>query len=615
LKIERFFNPSKIEINRFYLDVGIVTIMDDAVETNGKGYTWMWRKCCLDKVKEAFAMKDCKGSEVMATDYNWCFTRDTGNLTITGKKKSMIRLGGLVHSQFYAMDKLQFDATKHFPWDDDDDTLAMMAVDSTYHEALRSVVGAKGVKMDDCRISYNHCGRRFMLGVRTNDDRSWGAREEHRMSLALLMEVNSELQSRGNPEVRRRETRTQFYVHPTSVVNLFIESVTLHLARAYQDVLGMAPEGKLGTDRQKLAILLCLLVKNSYGGALLERYPFIWEKKVKSNGNGEELGLGLKDVIKKYGFGWLSPDIIDWKSNNFVAGVAERFPFPVRRLESRYRAKKLERKVMVDILQEMDYVTGRIKQLDGDEESQYFLLMWLAMRIIKQYHIDVWVGLYDSPYEFVGKEKEQEKQRQEADEDEPEGRPRKKQCTGKKKAKAVSKSFIDPPGLTYGSVRSELGEEPYPCKRGRDYVTRDEYFDLLFLSDFEKLKGGWKKLPHLRALKCVKEKIRRRQYRKVLAWMRVFFKHFCLCVPAANKDRWLAACGISKFKSTWVGFNEEDERMDYPHMEDGYDGSYGSSWHREVAIHEHYLWNIGCEDATNDEGLARGRDYVLLIRA
>lgn len=106
--------------------------MNDEFEADGVGYTWLWRNCCLNKVKESFQMNDCAGSKIMATPYNWGFTRDTGCLTIVGKKKSVIRRGGLVFSQFYMMNKLQFDATKHFPWDDDDDTMAAMAVDSVY---------------------------------------------------------------------------------------------------------------------------------------------------------------------------------------------------------------------------------------------------------------------------------------------------------------------------------------------------------------------------------------------------------------------------------------------------------------------------------------------------
>src|SRR5437667_7258915 len=66
------------------------------------GHTWMWRSCCLDKVVEAFQMKEYKGSKIVVTKYNWCMTRDIGNITIAGRKRSMIRKGGLMYSQFYA---------------------------------------------------------------------------------------------------------------------------------------------------------------------------------------------------------------------------------------------------------------------------------------------------------------------------------------------------------------------------------------------------------------------------------------------------------------------------------------------------------------------------------
>jgi hypothetical protein len=79
----------------------------------------------------------------------------------------------------------------------------------------------------------------------------------------------------------------------------------------------MASEGMLGIDRQKLAILLCLLIKNSYGHGLIEKHSLIMEKKVKYGDEREEYRLGLKDIINEYGFGWLSPTIFNWQSNNF----------------------------------------------------------------------------------------------------------------------------------------------------------------------------------------------------------------------------------------------------------------------------------------------------------
>jgi len=109
----------------------------------------------------------------------------------------------------------------------------MMALDKVYREALRATMGGKATDMKACRRSFNHCGRRYMLGSRMNHDRSWGAREEHRMSLALLRAINSELRCRGDPELRPKETRFQFYVHRTRTINEFSEAVTLPIASWY----------------------------------------------------------------------------------------------------------------------------------------------------------------------------------------------------------------------------------------------------------------------------------------------------------------------------------------------------------------------------------------------
>jgi hypothetical protein len=281
---------------------------------------------------------------------------------------------------------------------------------------------------------------------------------------------------------------------------------------------------------------------------------------------------------------------------------------------------------MMKLLQEIDQVTGRIRLLGDnteDEWSRRVLIWWIAMRIIKQYHNDVWVGLYESPYEFVEKDNERERQEREdlpdedesldSDEEEEERRPVKRRRLSKKKPRAVYKSFNDPPGLTYASVQKELGEEPHSCKGGKYYHNIKDIFQLLFLSQFERdngLKGGWKKQSYLHGLKSARDRLESKDYQQVVGRMRRLFSKYCLCIPSMSRDRWLANSAHSKFKSTWIGFDEYGERMDYPHMEDGYGGVYGSTWHKEISIHEDFFWNITCDDATSDEGLRRGREYL-----
>src|SRR5437762_9832592 len=116
----------------------------------------------------------------------------------------------------------------------------------------------------------------------------------------------------------------------------------------------MAPGGMLGIDHQKLAIFQCFLLKNSYGSSLLYQYPILWEKIIyKGDDKGVKVGLRLKSIIKKYGFGWLLKHMFNWEVNSFAMRIADQFPLPIQRLGKRYQCRKRERKTMIDILQEM----------------------------------------------------------------------------------------------------------------------------------------------------------------------------------------------------------------------------------------------------------------------
>jgi hypothetical protein len=552
-------------------------------------------------------MKEEKGSKVLITNYDWCMTRDVGNITITGKTRSMIRKGGLMHSQFYGMNKLQFDAFKRFPWDNGDDVLAMMVVDNEYREALRATIGTKTIALGRCRRSYNHSGRRFVVGSRLNRERSWGAREEHRISLTLLQAINSELRCRGNPELRPEKDRSQFYVHPTRLVNEFSEYVALPIASWFQETLGMAPEGMLGIDHQKLAILQCYLLKASYSSSLLCRHPLLWEKQIRGEGEeeGYKIGLGLKDIIKRYGFGWLPNSMFHWGANAFAPGIADQFPFPIRQLEKRYQKRKGEWETTRGILQEMDQIIGRIKMLgdnDHDRKKRRILLRWIATQVMRQYLQDVWEGLYKSSYEFNGKQSERERQEIEEtvaqiNSEDEESQPKKKRRVTKKNAKVVIKRWKEPPALTYAAVKDELEEDPLPVGLGKIYLDRKDMFKLIFQPDDEIMKGqGWKSKAYLHALKTLKIHLNMDDYGFMMRRLEYLFNKTCHCVPNINADRWLANHGKYKNRPGWIAFYENGDRIDCSSFKADFVLDEGSSWLETRSIHDDKYWNVTLEE-------------------
>ena len=590
-------------------------IVPDPELSDGKGgLTWMWRHCCLEKVAEAFAMKGEKGSNIVVNKYHWCLTRDAGNITIAGPKGSMIRRGGLMYSQFYMNNKRLYEAAKNFPWNDGDDTMAVMVLDPTYREALRATMGSKAVDDEMCRRSYNHSGRRYIMASRLTHNQSCSAREEHRMSLTLFKAVMAEWNHQGNPELRRPEDRIQYFVHSTETVNTFSEMVTLPIASWYQATLGMAERGMLGIDRQKLAVMQCFLLKAAWGNFPLSRSPLLWTKKHRGEDDKEiKVGLGLKESIEKFGFGWLPDQLFDWKENTFAARMADRFPFPIRQLENHYQKRKGERTVMTNVLQEMDQIAGRINVFNSDEGDQWRkreLLNWTSTRVMRQFHQDFWTALYKSPHEFKGKESERKRQQrlQDAERSDDAGsdsdqqqlrvhQTKKRKRSTIKTAKVVKKIFADPPGLIRSSVKSEIQEDLIPAGLGKSYSNRRDLFELIFETEYEDITGqGWHDKPYLHCLRLLRRRLQSHEYDFMIHRLWDLFRTRCHCIHIISRDRWLERAGRDKNKPRWIAFGRTGERLDCSSQKSFVALQNGSSWLETRSMEQEKYWNIKIED-------------------
>jgi hypothetical protein len=454
------------------------------------------------------------------------------------------------------------------------------------------------------------------------------------------MIVNSELRRRGNPTLRNSSTLDPFYVHRTKTVNQFTEQIVLPYARWYQEILGMSEEGCLRVNRQKLAIVVASLLKGSYGAISLERHPLLW---YKHNHNEEEeaaagdkyLGLGLKVIIEQYGFGWLPHELFNFRFNNFASsGIADQFPFPCMILQRRYESRKRSQYTMSRIMQDVDLVTGRLKMLvEEDLETDLTRRFWIHWRIMRQYHEDVWRMLYESPFEFEGKERERERVVAEMmmkdkvaeckshDEGATTQAQKKRRTTNVKKRspRAVSKKFNADtlPLLTHREVTVELGEEPIGIGKGRQWTTRHSIFLLLFYPARvehrieDSAAQGWQNLPYLHAVNramCELERVVLKE--ELTGALQMLFNRYCTCLPSTSRDRWLTGDKTKK-KSAWIAFDKDGNRIERG------DSQEDSSWRTENRIDDDWCWRLPAERAVTEECIQeakwRLKDNVLWI--
>ena len=116
----------------------------------------------------------------------------------------------------------------------------------------------------------------------------------------------------------------------------------------------------------------------------------------------EQMGLGLKTTIVRYGYGYPLEGLIDWRLLGFTsAEIAEAFPHPSRVLTI-IVARPMDTQRLKTLFEQIDFVIGRLR-MEGEEEIQNVQLDWVALKLVIQYHVDVTVEVIRGPYKYRNK--------------------------------------------------------------------------------------------------------------------------------------------------------------------------------------------------------------------
>jgi len=383
-------------------------------------FTAIPRTCCLDEFAKRFESPDPRTPKMRVTKYQMCASKDVGSMTLEPPITHPMRVkDGLCYIQIYSSYKNIFDSEGHFPYPPDDDSGVCLALDHHTLDGLSSVVNRPKPDRGSCRKSIRASGEILATAMSTENGHHFPARLEIRMSRTLYDKTRAELERRRTQRHRQDSTErsthdaplsSPFYVHPTQTVSRFVlSSSVLTYGRLFQEIIGLAPDGKLGSDHQKLAVLVNMLQKNTYSCVDLKRLPILWRSTeyVEDHDRVQRIrksGLGLKSSIDTYGFGYPGHDLIDWRELNFYSGeIADSFMRASDAL-TLFKAKPATRGRFKDVMQEIDQVIARLKN-ESDEEVRSALIHWLALRLIRQLMCDVMEQLLRSvKFNFISKE-------------------------------------------------------------------------------------------------------------------------------------------------------------------------------------------------------------------
>jgi hypothetical protein len=313
-------NPEFYNKDRTYVDLAKqVTSKDSAVPydqipDDHEAEVFLWKKCCLEAYSRTRAVLNVDGSKAKGnprqTRYPWATMRDTMGLTLFAAPRGAETRDGLIYSQFYGSIKTPFDSSKVYVFDND--SVENLALDPGYVRSLQQEGGGITFSKGVCEFAYLSSKKRAHANLLDNRWRSYGVREEHRISLSMMEEIYQQWVQwdlYDADDVSGSSPPLPYYIVPTDELLGFLyaqinkycflfEHVLAHTARTYS-----LPE--------TMAMVVALrALRFCYESSLLIRESLLYKNRWEVR-RGEKLvvkeGLGMRESMERCGLGWFLP--------------------------------------------------------------------------------------------------------------------------------------------------------------------------------------------------------------------------------------------------------------------------------------------------------------------
>ncbi|EWZ79008.1 hypothetical protein FOWG_16786 [Fusarium oxysporum f. sp. lycopersici MN25] len=154
--------------------------------------TLLYRRCCLESY--AFQVRNrCKGTQKQVF-YPFSMLQDTGSFTIETGKRSPRRAAGLLYSQFYSSAKEIFAAGNVYPFTNA--AIETLALDKKLGKTWELVGGGLSHQPTALIKAYLYTKFRCHHAILGSMKKSFGIREEHRVSKELFYAIDNQIKSR-----------------------------------------------------------------------------------------------------------------------------------------------------------------------------------------------------------------------------------------------------------------------------------------------------------------------------------------------------------------------------------------------------------------------------------
>jgi hypothetical protein len=369
----------------------------DAVGDDQEAEVFLWKRCCLAAYARSREVRLADGSRGKGspkrTTYPWATMRDTEGLTLFAAPRGKESMDGLIYSQCYGLIKTPFDTSKTYVFSNE--AMENLALDPGYVQSLQQEGGSRAFSKAACEFGYLHSKKRAYANVRDSRWKSYGIREEHRISMSLLDEVCEQWREWDlyDDLIDDADLPLPYYIIPTQDVLAFLSAQVNKYCFLFEHTLAHAAKVYSLPETMVMVVALRAL-RFCYGSSLLQResllYKDRWEKR-----SGQQVvvkeGLGFGDTMERCGLGWFLPKF-NWATRRLAAPHGDNILVGNLLMHTEYKRRWQAVKDLRDVYVRFNQAEAWYTQYRLDESPRRVekWLEYLHALNLQQFDADVW---------------------------------------------------------------------------------------------------------------------------------------------------------------------------------------------------------------------------------
>ncbi|KAF7441634.1 hypothetical protein A1F99_140680 [Pyrenophora tritici-repentis] len=405
-KLAHMTNDLTAARDRTFVDIAKTITSEDyaypyeAVPDGFEAETYLWKRCCLEsyartRVKLLENGNRARGSPRVTT-YPWATMRDSMGQTLTSMPRGQENMDGLVYSQFYGNIKTPFDDSKVYVFDNQ--ALENLALDPGYARSLQQQGGNVAFSENVCKGAYLHSKGRAFSNLRDNQRKSYGIREEHRVSLTMMDDICEQWREWDlyDDSIDDADQPLPYYIVPSPELFSFLyaqinkycflfEHTLAHTARTYS-----LPE-------TMVMVIALRALRFCYGSSLLARESLLYKDRWEQTRGRDVVvkeGLGMRETMERCGLGWFLPKF-SWATRRLAQPHGDNMLVGNLLMHAEYKRRWRAVKDLRDVFVRFNQATGWYQQYDV-QQHPWLLKKWLEylhVLCLEQFDADVWTTM------------------------------------------------------------------------------------------------------------------------------------------------------------------------------------------------------------------------------